>query len=137
MIPRGASQIIFAGCTLVLATAPSRGADVPPHIWDTWNKSTKQICPSHKLDLLGDVYDDLIGDFSKTLPRSIDAKVNSIAAYSRRCADEKMGFYCEMAVHVDAYEKLGLLKKFATFACSKYKCLEGAYCVDPKTGKFK
>jgi hypothetical protein len=94
------------------------------------------MCPSHKLDLLGDVYDELIGGFSKTLPRSLDAKAKAIASYSRRCADETVGFSCEMAVYVDAYKRLGLLTKFTAFACDKYKCIEGAYCVNPRTGKF-
>ncbi len=105
--------------------------------WKDWNGAVKLQCPSHHLELLGDIYDELIDKFSKTLPRSIDEKAISIADYSRRCADETAGFSCEMAVYVDAYKKLGLLKKFTQFSCRQYKCLEAAYCVDPRTGKFR
>jgi hypothetical protein len=131
--------VIFLGWALILALSamPACAADIPPrYYWDDWANAAKQICPSHNLDMLPDLYDELIGNFSKTLPHTLNAKATAIAAYSRRCADETAGFYCEMAVYVDAYKKPGLLTRFTTFACGKYKCLEVDYCVNPKTGKF-
>jgi hypothetical protein len=51
-------------------------------------------------------------------------KISLIADYSHRCSKETAAFSCEMAVHLDAFNKLGLLKRFTTFACHEYKRIE-------------
>jgi len=39
-----------------------------------------------------------------------------------------MGFDCDMNVNIGAYKKLGLLSKFAAFACGQYQCEAAALC---------
>jgi len=56
-------------------------------------------------------------------------QIDQIADYSKRCANEQTGFSCEMAVHLDAYNKLGLLDRFtAAFGCRYYRCEEVSLC---------
>ena len=131
-LPFGAALV--AGALLLPLSAMS--ADVRGGYWDEWHDAARRACPSHHLEGLPDVYDELIGAFVQTLPREVQRKASAIASYSQRCADETMGFYCEMAVYVDAFRRLRLLDDFAAFSCKRYKCIELSYCVAPRTGKF-
>ena len=111
-------------------------ADIDSKIWDAWNKATAKQCPSHHLEMLGGVYDTLIDGFATTLSRDQNEKSDKIANYKVRCADEEFGFDCYGAVYMDAYKRLGVLDRLAAYACHRYKCLGGALCVDPRTGKL-
>jgi hypothetical protein len=141
VIERLPGRVRFLVCSLSfclsVSCTPSLAAEIPYRYWDGWDRAARQQCPSHHLELLGDIYDELISDFSKTLPSSVNEKATAIADYSRQCTDETAGFYCEMSTYIHAYKKLGLLGKFTAFSCYRYKCLEGAYRVDPQTGKFR
>lgn len=113
---------------LLLITAPPV-YDAQENVWNMWTQDLQRQCPSNHVDwIAGDFYDELVTAFVQTLPPSSQRKISSIADYSRRCADEKMGFSCEMSVHLDAFNRLGLLKRFAAFGCHRYKCEEPALC---------
>jgi hypothetical protein len=100
--------------------------------WARWEHELRRQCPSHHVDwICGDCYDDLIGGFSATLPAATRRKSEQIADYSRRCARETMGFSCEMAVYLDAFRRLGLLKRFTAFGCNAYRCEDVAICAGP------
>jgi hypothetical protein len=57
-------------------------------------------------------------------------KIDAITDYAHRCSNEQIGFYCEMTVHLDAFNRLGLLRRFAAFACQHYKCAGPALCTE-------
>lgn len=106
-------------------------ADEP--VWKSaWNKSGsehRRQCPSNHLEWIADgQYDDLLGDFVQTLPSATQKRIAQIADYSHRCSHEQAGFSCEMAVHLDAFIRLGLLNRFAAFGCRHLKCVEPAFC---------
>jgi hypothetical protein len=99
-------------------------------VWKKWKREAKRQCPANHIEWIADgQHDQLLSDFITTLPAATQAKVNSIADYPRRCSHEQIGFYCEMAVHLDAFKRLGLLGRFAAFACQHYKCAEPALCI--------
>jgi hypothetical protein len=141
VISRRTSRALLPECTIFVDLAFllsfASAADILPSIWKKWDHAAKLQCPSLYLELLGNVYDGLIGDFVRALPRDNRPSIDAIADYSQRCREETAGFSCDMAVYVDAFSKLGLLKKFAAFSCDRYKCLEAAYCVDLHTNKLR
>jgi hypothetical protein len=99
-------------------------------LWKRWEREVRRQCPANHVEWLADgAHDELLTDFAKTLPRATQKRVDAIADYAHRCADAQIGFYCEMRVHLDAFERLGLLRRFAVFACRRYKCSEPAFCV--------
>src|SRR5258708_30239454 len=99
------------------------------NIWKTWERNLHRQCPENHVDWIGDGgYDDLLGEFLDTLPVSTQRRISAIADYSRRCSKETGGFSCEIAVHLAAFNKLGLLKQFTAFGCHRYKCTEPALC---------
>src|SRR6266851_2439880 len=99
------------------------------NIWDAWDRELRRQCPSHHVEwICGDCYDDLMAAFEKTLPANTQRKMPLNSDYAHRCATETMGFYCEMFVFLDAAARLGLLKRFAAFACRRYRCEEPALC---------
>ncbi len=114
---------------LLLIAFPSVASAPAEDVWKMWMSDLRQQCPSSHVDwICGDCYDDLVGAFVQTLPSSTQQKISSIADYSRRCAEEKMGFSCEMFVHLDAFNRLRLLKRFTAFGCHRYRCEEPALC---------
>ena len=107
--------------------ATTKAADQNP--WNAWERELRQQCPAHHVDWLsGGGYDDLLAGFTKTLPHSMQRRVESIADNPHRCSDVHIGFDCEMSVYLDAFSKLGLLKQFAAYGCRQYKCTEPALC---------
>ncbi len=102
-------------------------------VWKDWEAEWRRQCPSNHLEWFPDgSTDDLLGDFYQTLSPSLQHKVSAIADYSRRCSMEEIGFACEMSINLDAFNKLGLLKRFTAFACHHYKCVEASLCTLPK-----
>ena len=99
------------------------------NVWKIWERELHQQCPENHVNWIGDGgYDGLLGDFIDKLPVSTQRKISGIADYSHRCLKETAGFSCEMAVHPDAFNKLGLMKQFTAFGCDRYKCEEPALC---------
>jgi hypothetical protein len=99
------------------------------NVWKKWGKELRRQCPANHVQWISDPeQDELIADFEKTLPTATQMKIDAIADYTHRCSQVKIGFYCEMAVHLDALIRLGLLKQFAAFGCQHYKCTEPALC---------
>ena len=99
------------------------------NVWNSWRRELSRQCPANHVDWIsGGGYDDLVADFVQTLPEAMQKKVESIADYSHRCSEVKIGFVCEMAVYLDAFIRLDLLKQFAAFGCQHYKCSEPALC---------
>ena len=119
------ASAVLAGFAASVSAAEGNG-------WDVWLSELKRQCPSHHIEWVFDAgYDALLGGFEQTLPPSTRRKAEDIEDYSHRCAKETMGFACEMSVGLDAYIKLGLLKKFVTFGCRQYRCSEIAMCTGP------
>jgi hypothetical protein len=114
---------------LLLMTLPSVATSAEDNVWKTWARESHQQCPANHLSWIsGGLYDELLDGFIHTLPSATQRKISSIADYSHRCSEVTAGFSCEMGVHLDAFNKLGLMKRFAAFACHQYKCTEPALC---------
>jgi len=98
-------------------------------VWSDWRSEVRRQCPSHHIEWIADGgYDALVDGFAQTLPLATQEKIAQIADYSYRCSYEQAGFSCEMAVHLDAFIRLGLLKQFASYGCGHWKCVEPAVC---------
>ncbi len=111
----------------LLATLPLIAADQNP--WKRWERQTHRQCPASHLEWLSDgSYDGLVADYVRTLPPPAQQNVRSDADFEHRCSGVTIGFQCEMAVHLDAFNKLGLLRSFAAYACRQYKCTEPVLC---------
>ena len=107
------------------SSAASLAADM-----SNWEAAVKARCPTHHLEWTCDsCWDDFLANFERTLPETTQSRILKVADYSRRCAKEVAGFSCEMSVHVDAINRLGLLKRFVTYGCAHYSCEEAAICI--------
>jgi hypothetical protein len=123
----------LAAVLLSLAASAAFAANI-----DTWQSSTARLCPSRHLDWICDgCWDDFLADFESTLPRTTRKRITRIADYAHRCEKEVAGFSCEMSVHVDAMDRLGLLKRFVSWGCAHYSCEDLAVCTreGPASGK--
>jgi len=107
---------------LLLITLPSAVSAADENPWKTWERDLHRQCPANDVDWIGDGgYDELLSDFVQTLPLSTQRKISSIADVSHRCSKVTVGFQCEMSVHLDAFNKLGLLKRLTTFGCAHHQ----------------
>ncbi len=114
--------LLMVGFTLLATDA--RALSTRP-----WDIGVAKRCPSRHFEWMGDgLYDEIIGRFEMTLPRAEQSRIDRIADYSHRCKSEIAGFGCEMAVHVDAMRRLGLLDRFVAYGCAHYICTDVAYC---------
>ena len=114
---------------ILLMMLPSVSSSAEENVWTTWAKESNLQCPANHLSWSSDgMYDELLDGFVRTTSPATQRKIASIADYSHRCSEVTIGFYCEMGVHLDAFNKLGLMKRFAAFACHQYKCTEPALC---------
>jgi hypothetical protein len=124
-----ASALVYATTIAALIALAPASAAPNTDIWNAWQKRISQTCPDHHLEWLpGDDYDELPGSFIFSLPKPTRTKIHAIADYSDRCAQETMGFYCEMSVDLDAFQKLGLFDRFTKFACDQRRCEYAAMC---------
>ncbi|HUO12725.1 MAG TPA: hypothetical protein VMU37_08215 [Caulobacteraceae bacterium] len=99
------------------------------HAWEAWDHKLASICPKRHVDWLYiDAYPDLYGAFNATLSENERRRVDLVASTTRNCATETMGFSCELANHLRAYQRLGLLDAFTAFSCRKVRCEEAALC---------
>jgi hypothetical protein len=107
------------------------GAGLPSQsLWKSWRGELRRQCHANHVEWIGDGrYDDLLSGFVHTLQLPTQRRIAVIADYSHRCSEEKAGFSCEMLVHLEAFNRLGLLKQFSAFGCHRYKCEELALCV--------
>ena len=98
-----------------------------------WEQEIKTRCPGRHVEWLSDgATDDVLASYYKTLSPKLRDKAARIADYSRRCAHETIGFYCEWGVNIDAIGKLGLLPDFADWSCRNIKCEEYGLCEVPR-----
>ena len=97
--------------------------------WQVWEQDLRRQCPSRHVEwVAGGGYDELLGAFESSLARHAQKRILQIVDYSHRCAGEEIGFACEMAISLDAFRKMGLLKRFVEFGCAHVKCEEAALC---------
>jgi len=102
-----------------------------------WEAAVTRRCPTHHLEHICDgCYDSFLDDFERTLPKVTQHRIRRIADYAHRCTWEVAGFSCEMSVHVDAMNRLGLLKRFVAFGCAHYRCEEAAMCTRQPPSEF-
>jgi hypothetical protein len=97
-------------------------------IWDAYYARLEHRCPERNVGTVPDVYLQIIDAFEETLTPSARKAVRARADIGHYCADEQMGFYCEMARSLVAYRQLGLLDRFVSFNCHHIRCEEGALC---------
>ena len=125
--------LAFAGGErpVLALSAPSAASAMRPQsdaalergdFWSMWENAAHCQCPGNDLKWLGMSEDaaDYVGGFDATLPQSDQKTIETIV--DDRCREEVGGFTCLLAVHVDAYKRLGLLKRFAAFGCEHYEC---------------
>jgi hypothetical protein len=118
--------LVFAGA------ASSKPARQDPHdialergdYFAAWERAIHRECPTNDLKWVGysDYALDLVDGFTGSLAPTVQAQVQRIVDYRRRCKDEIGGWSCYLAAHVDAFERFGLLKKFAAYGCEHYDC---------------
>jgi len=119
------AAIATAILLLLIGASPVSAGDVAlkrGDYWTMWTQATHRQCPGNELQWVG-MSDDalnLLGGFDATLSRAQQKHVTAIV--DNRCRDEWGGFTCDLAVSVDAYHRLGLLKSFVVFSCESYDC---------------
>ncbi|KQY31163.1 hypothetical protein ASD21_08965 [Caulobacter sp. Root1455] len=114
---------------LLLALLTPSMANAGEDGWAAWRAGLARTCPSHHVDWIADgSYDALLGAFNSTLDARTQAQVAAIADYDHRCAQETAGFSCEMGVHLDAFQRAGLLDRFVRFGCRTVRCEEQSLC---------
>jgi hypothetical protein len=103
--------------------------------WAMWMRATHRQCLGNQLQWVGLSDDalDLVNGFLFTLSPSDLEKIQSIA--DDRCREEIGGFTCYLAVHVDGFKRLGLLKRFARFGCEHYDCHDDGLCKSIPAGR--
>ncbi len=130
----GGSKVHFWALSLTsftLLATDARAVNTGP-----WDAAVARQCPSRHFERMGDgLYDEIIGKFEKKLSKQEQSRIKKIADYPRRCRAEIAGFSCELAVHVDAMRRLGLLDRFVAYGCSHYTCPDVAYCIPRRKGR--
>ena len=109
---------------LSLAAPPADAADA----WRHWQALLQQACPGRHVDWICDGCSlDLIGGFEDTLGASDRREISRVRDF-HDCKGELMGFSCEMAVSLRAYERARFLRRFVAYGCRAVKCEEQALC---------
>jgi hypothetical protein len=103
--------------------------------WTMWERATNRECPGNHLEW--EAYSDealyLVNGFLATLSPSDLAKVQRVA--DDRCREEIGGWGCYMAVHIDGFQRFGLLKRFAKYGCDHYQCDKDGLCENFPDGR--
>ena len=103
--------------------------------WQAWERLSRTRCPSHHVNwMANNSYQFLVENFDATLSAPMKGKVDRLADTDRRCANVWGGLRCEANRNFVAYEKLGLMTRFADYACLRIKCEEAAICSRAPTG---
>ena len=119
----------FASIVLPLLALPAVASAQFAESRRMWDGEMKKRCPGHHVDWVGDGENPAAIDaYDAILPPHLRREVLRIADYSHRCSNEKAGYSCEWAAHIDATWKLKLLPNFASWACDNIKCKELAFC---------
>lgn len=118
-------HLFLLSVTVICFALPVRATDA----WAQFDQDAKRFCPSHHLEWLPDLWSDLPDEFERTLSPALRHRVASTADF-RSCAREEMGFYCEGAVSMTAYSRIGILERFTHYACNRFVCTEGSICSD-------
>lgn len=97
--------------------------------WNAWEKGVARACPGRHVDWLSDAGNlNFIEAFSTSLAPADRTRLSKAADLEQRCAEEKMGFYCEMGGTIDAARRTGLLGRMIAFGCKTVKCEERSIC---------
>ncbi len=97
--------------------------------WRDWQSLLHQACPGHHVDWVCDGCGlQLVEAFEDTLSERVQRQIARIADIDHACAQEQIGFYCDRARHLVAFERLGLMHRFVVFGCKTVKCEEAAIC---------
>jgi hypothetical protein len=105
--------------------------------WDNYNALLARQCPDRNVHFIPeDYYLALLNGFERTLSPSIRHAVRSHADIRHQCANEKMGFGCEMSRSLEAYRVMKLTHRFVAFACHSIRCEEGATCSQLPKARF-
>lgn len=97
-------------------------------VWSRYNAMTHARCPSRHLEEFPDVYEDLLTGFVGTLPLQTQNRVAANFKYTGACLGETFGESCEMYTYMVAFDRLGLLSRFADYSCRHWTCDYAAYC---------
>jgi len=116
------ASVAFLALVLPLPAASADGA------WDHWRSLLQQVCPSHHVNWACDsCWTQITGAFEDTLKPAERRAIQSVID-PHACDSEEMGHSCEMGEALQAYERLGLLKRFTAHSCKIVKCEEPALC---------
>jgi len=132
--------VLLVGVSQSAIAASESRADVALQrgdYWTMWERATHRQCPGNHLEWEGMSEDaaDFVNGFLATLSRSDLDKVQRIADYSNQCREEQFGFTCYVAIHVDGFQRFGLLKRFAKFGCYHYQCDKDGLCTNFPDGR--
>jgi len=86
----------------------------------------QQVCPSHHVDWSCEsCWTQITGAFEDTLKLTERREIQS-AIKPHACDSEEIGVSCGMGEALQAYEQLGLLRRFTAYSCKIVKCEEPA-----------
>ncbi len=113
---------------LVLGIVPASSRAGEADTWKDWQALLQKSCPTRHVDWTCDgCWTQLTGAFEDTLAAADQRKISRVRDV-RACEQETIGFSCEMGASLDAYKRVGLLRRFVTFGCRAVKCEEVALC---------
>jgi hypothetical protein len=71
---------------------------------------------------------DLIDQFIATLPKAQQSRHHRLSNVRKVCRDVQSGQSCELIVQRHGLRRMGLLDRFARYACQQAVCTEQAIC---------
>jgi hypothetical protein len=115
--------------TAAVALIPGAGRAAVSNAWDEWHRALQRQCPFNHVEWDGGQgYDELLGAYSMSLPRSQSRRLDRAANYQANCGKVSAGFECEMGAYLKAARRLGMLKDMAAFSCRAVRCQEAGIC---------
>ena len=100
-----------------------------PNPWQAWEVGSEQKCPGQHPEWMGDGgHDDFIASFEQSLSQDDRRRLTDVADARRQCANEQIGFTCEMGRELAGVQRLGMLDRLIDFGCRTVKCEERANC---------
>jgi hypothetical protein len=117
-----------------LATGAGQSTPYGPADEKGWSRLLQAQCPSHKIYqwISPGVESDLLDEFAAKLPHKQSVTYVGLANVNRVCGvADRWGQSCDVTVKRHALREMGLLGRFAGFACSRAICTDFSECYVP------
>jgi hypothetical protein len=121
-------RIAFAAIVLAGTVIGTAASAADP--FTAWVAAVHRQCPARHLDSMTDGgFDEMFGAFEATLDRKTLRRARTAERRRFDCPTSRSLATCEMSDGFAAYQDVGLIDRFAEFACTAYRCDEAADCV--------